>query len=39
MNDETIRLAIETLMRLVGRANGVEIKTTFKERKDNECSK
>ena len=39
MSEETAKRAIETLMRLVGRANGVEIKTTVKERKDNECSK
>ena len=38
MTAETARLAIETLMRLVGKANGVEIKTTFKERKDDERS-
>ena len=31
MNDETIRLAIESLMKVVGRANGVEITTIFKE--------
>ena len=38
MSEETAKRAIETLMRLVGKANGVEIKTTFKERKDDERS-
>lgn len=36
MSDETAKLAIETLMRLVGKANGVEIKTIFKESKDHD---
>ena len=31
MNDETIRLAIESLMRAVGQTYGVEITTKFKE--------
>lgn len=38
MSAETARQAIETLMRIVGKANGVEIKTIFKERNDDERS-
>ena len=34
MNDETIRLAIESLMRAVGQTYGVEITTKLKEDKD-----
>ena len=36
MSAETARKAIETLMRLVGQANGVEIEVTIKERKDHD---
>ena len=34
MTAETARLAIETLYRLVGEQNGVEIEVTIKEKKD-----
>jgi hypothetical protein len=34
MNDDILMLAIESLMRAVGQANGVEISTAFKEDKD-----
>jgi len=36
MSAETAKLAIETLMRIVGNANGVEIETIFKESKDHD---
>lgn len=36
MTAETARLALETLMRIVGEANGVEIETILKEKKDND---
>lgn len=36
MSAETAKLAIETLMRLVGQANGVEIEVTIKGRKDDD---
>lgn len=34
MDEKTARLAIETLMRIVGEANGVEIEMTIREKKD-----
>jgi hypothetical protein len=37
MNAETIKLAIEALLRIAGEANGVEIETIWKDTKDNEC--
>lgn len=34
MSEETARLAIETLMRLVGQAHGVEIEVTIRGKED-----
>lgn len=34
MTAETARLAIESLMRILGEANGVEIETILKEKND-----
>lgn len=36
MTAETARLAIETLMRIIGEANGVEIETILREKNDND---
>lgn len=36
MSDEIARLAIETLMRIVGEANGVEIETILRGKKNDE---
>ena len=36
MTAETARLAIETLMRIVGEANGVVIETTIRGKKNDE---
>ena len=36
MTAETARLAIETLMRILGKANGVEIEVTIRGKKDDE---
>lgn len=36
MTADTARLAIETLMRIIGEANGVEIETILRETKDDD---
>ncbi len=36
MDERTARLAIETLMRIVGNRYGVEIEMTMKEKKDDD---
>ena len=36
MNEKTARLAIETLMRILGKANGVEIEVTIRGKKNDE---
>ena len=34
MNEKTIRLAIEALLRIAGEANGVDVETIWKEKDD-----